>query len=211
MLVKLNDYIMKWSLAKHEEWKPQLLELIEKQKEGREVNDAGYYFDWDDDRIDVKTGRYYNLSSSRPYSSLFFHCISEPVWAYAKHFGSAPFMGGNQDLDLPSDLKPELSPSVSKRQNPVAWFQQYFQPNTGFGWHSHDKSVAVIYFVELPNPKDATEFYLEGQFDLKEGDVMIWPSYLNHRSPPLSSAGRKTIIATNIDLFIDRKVTGDGK
>ena len=202
MLVKLNDYIMKWSLAKHEEWKPQLLELIEKQKEGREINDAGYYFDWDDAEG----------ATNRPYSMLFLHCITEPIFAYARHFGSKPLAYPyGEKLSLPADLKPEKSPSVADAEIPQPWFQQYFEPDTGLGWHAHDSSIAVIYFVELPNPKDATEFYLEGQFDVKEGDVMMWPSYLNHRSPPLSSAGRKTIIATNVNLAVDRSIIGDGK
>lgn len=203
MLVKLNDYIMKWSLTKHQEWKPQLLDLIEKTKDLNNItlNNENYYYDWDvPDR------------KSKLYCDLYFHCITEPIHAYAKYFGLKPMTWpGKPKAIVSADIGPEHNIHYQQGKIPTPWFQQYDVPNCSFGWHSHDGSIAVLYFVELPNPKDATEFYKEGQFDVKEGDVLIWPSYLSHRSPALSSSGRKTIVSANVDLVTDRNLTGNGK
>ena len=63
----------------------------------------------------------------------------------------------------------------------------------------------MIYYVELPedgpqtvfqNPIDSSQTLEVGA---KEGQVAIFPAILKHRSPPSTSKGRKTIIATNLD------------
>lgn len=83
------------------------------------------------------------------------------------------------------------------------WFQQYVE-ETAFGWHTHAKShFAIVYYPELPNGQ-GTQFRIDGLFheNLKEGDVLVFPAFLPHRSAPLEH-GRKTIIScnTNLDAF----------
>ena len=87
------------------------------------------------------------------------------------------------------------------------WFQQYLQ-GSDFGWHEHRGHWAFIYYVELPDTKEATEFLHYGQFDVKEGDILFFPTFLVHRSPIIKSNLRKTIISTNIDFMVDRELIG---
>lgn len=85
------------------------------------------------------------------------------------------------------------------------WFQQYLQ-SSDFGWHQHNGHWACVYYLELPEMSEVTEFLNYGQFDVEEGDVIFFPTFLVHRSPTIKSNLRKTIIATNVDFRVDRKM-----
>lgn len=85
------------------------------------------------------------------------------------------------------------------------WFQQYFQ-NSDFGWHQHNGHWACVYYLELPEITESTEFLNYGQFNVEEGDIIFFPTFLVHRSPKIISNQRKTIIATNLDFNVDRKM-----
>ena len=85
------------------------------------------------------------------------------------------------------------------------WFQQYFQ-NSDFGWHSHGGHWALVYYVELPEMSESTEFLNYGHFDVKEGDMILFPTFLVHQSPIIKSDQRKTIIATNLTFQVDREL-----
>lgn len=107
-----------------------------------------------------------------------------------------------------------LQPCVEKIQERYAlsnisygipWFQQYEQ-GSDFGWHQHSGHWAVVFYVELPEMTESTEFLNYGQFDVKEGDVIFFPTFLIHRSPEIKSSLRKTIIATNISGAVDRNL-----
>ena len=77
------------------------------------------------------------------------------------------------------------------------WFQQYPE-NTEFGWHSHPwTNLAVVYYVELPD--GASTLFDFGRVDAQEGDIIMFPAFLPHKSP-VHPNGRKTIISYNIDL-----------
>ena len=88
------------------------------------------------------------------------------------------------------------------------WFQQYFQ-GSDFGWHQHNGHWAMVYYIELPEMSEATEFLNFGQVDIKEGDVIFFPTFLCHRSPHIKSNQRKTIIATNLKFSVDREIIED--
>lgn len=94
---------------------------------------------------------------------------------------------------------------VSHLKTSTYWFQQYFQ-NTDFGWHTHQAHWACVYYLELPEMTEATEFLNYGQFNVKEGDVIFFPTFLVHRSPIIKSNQRKTVIATNITYEVDREM-----
>ena len=85
------------------------------------------------------------------------------------------------------------------------WFQQY-KDNDYHGWHFHQGSnISISYLLELDDGKYSTEFIdteRKNTFQLKcqEGDVIIFPSYIIHRSPNITSNNRKTTIAANLDL-----------
>ena len=87
----------------------------------------------------------------------------------------------------------------------VYWFQQYLQ-SSDFGWHQHGGHWAMVYYLELPEMSEATEFLNYGQFNVKEGDVIFFPTFLIHRSPTIISNQRKTIIATNVTFTVDREM-----
>ena len=83
------------------------------------------------------------------------------------------------------------------------WFQQYEQ-GSDFGWHQHGSHFAIILYVELPEMTESTEFLNYGQFNVREGDIIFFPTFLVHRSPEIISNQRKTIIATNLGFEVDR-------
>ena len=75
------------------------------------------------------------------------------------------------------------------------------------GWHLHgNASISMSYLLELPERKFSTEFIdiernTTFQVDVEEGDVIIFPSYVIHRSPIITDSDiRKTTIAINLNL-----------
>ena len=102
------------------------------------------------------------------------------------------------------DLGEEYGLRLDSSKNVTPWFQQYTQ-NTAFGWHQHNGHWACVYYVELPEMSEATEF-LNYDIPLKEGQIIFFPTFLIHRSPIIKSNTRKTIIATNLDFKVDREM-----
>jgi hypothetical protein len=101
-----------------------------------------------------------------------------------------PYMG---------DLALKLHSKKCSIQN--GWFQQY-KKSAFHGWHTHPKcNFTNVYFVELPDKSLATEILGHGKFDLNEGDLFTFPSYLYHRSPINNLNKRKTIVSFNCDFF----------
>jgi hypothetical protein len=79
-----------------------------------------------------------------------------------------------------------------------AWFQQY-EKGDFHGWHTHPGcNLSGIYYIELPDSNMATQFKTFST-DIKEGEIIIFPSYLKHSSP-LFNEGRKTILSFNLSL-----------
>ena len=84
------------------------------------------------------------------------------------------------------------------------WFQQY--NTTDFhNWHRHGNSEwNMIYYLEFAKDCPATEFRNpvdpNNTFipDVREGQYILFPSLLAHRSAPNPSRERKTVIAINI-------------
>ena len=98
----------------------------------------------------------------------------------------------NADLKYPEHLK------LGNR-----WFQQYAK-NDFHDWHIHGDSVLTcVYYVDIDATTPTTSYKLfdkEYEFDIniKEGDVLIFPSFLLHCSKPNVSDKTKTIIAFNL-------------
>ena len=92
------------------------------------------------------------------------------------------------------------------------WFQQY-RKNSRHVWHTHqDCHWTSVYFVEFPEDAPRTE-YIEplgnGEvktFDVKEGDLLTFPSFLVHRAPKVASDIRKTIISFNSSLIYQQDI-----
>jgi hypothetical protein len=82
------------------------------------------------------------------------------------------------------------------------WFQQY-DNGSYHGWHYHPKSYFTnIYFLQLDEGTPTTEIQLPFTKEIihinaEEGDVVIFPGFIKHRSPPNESNGRKTVVVWN--------------
>ena len=82
------------------------------------------------------------------------------------------------------------------------WFSQYLK-NNNHHWHTHPESnLSAIYYLEMPKKELITEFKDKGEVNIKEGDILFFPSYLLHRSPINNTNKRKTVIAFNCDFYI---------
>lgn len=87
------------------------------------------------------------------------------------------------------------------------WFQQY-EKEDFHSWHRHpDTDWGLVYYLELPldgpvtefrNPLDSNETILP---KVKEGDFVLFPALLEHRSSENNSKARKTVIVTNFKTF----------
>ena len=80
------------------------------------------------------------------------------------------------------------------------WFQQY-RKNDFHGWHRHKRSVfSNVYYVDLPNNAIKTSFRLLGKefsVEVKEGQILTFPSFIEHCSKPNLFNNIKTVISFN--------------
>ena len=85
------------------------------------------------------------------------------------------------------------------------WFQQYNKNNT-HGWHIHGRTYTGVYYLEFPDGSPKTELIDQGDtnqkivVDAKEGDIIIFPSFIIHRAPKVTNDNRKTIISFNLEF-----------
>jgi hypothetical protein len=91
------------------------------------------------------------------------------------------------------------------------WFQQYIDGDS-HSWHNHHGChYTCIYYLELEcgpftqfiNPIDDQSIF---QIEVKEGDILVIPSMIKHRSPIITNNKRKTIISFNLSLICDNNV-----
>ena len=169
----LPDHIHIFSVEDHEYWKPKLLEAIELMIKINNIK----LNDW---------GFYYDFNIGkvkRTYKQLMDNILLPYINEVEETYGFK-------------------TDSESKRINQHFWFQQYIQ-GAAHSWHNHNGHFALIYYIELPDSTEATEFLNYGKFDVKEGDIIFFPPFLPHRSPKIKSNLRKTIISGNIDFEVD--------
>jgi hypothetical protein len=85
------------------------------------------------------------------------------------------------------------------------WFQQYEKGNS-HEWHTHGRNYTGVYYLELPKQSpltelvDPTNFNKKFKIKAKEGDIVIFPSFVIHRSGKVLTNIRKTIISFNLDF-----------
>jgi len=83
------------------------------------------------------------------------------------------------------------------------WFQWY-ETNDKHDWHTHQKShFTNIYYLNLPNKNTKTivkDFNNFKNFDVREGQILTFPSFWSHRSPPNNFKESKIIISFNTNL-----------
>lgn len=85
------------------------------------------------------------------------------------------------------------------------WFQQYVKSNT-HGWHTHSCNFTVVYYLEMDKESPKTEL-IDPYYDtkltpnVKEGDVLLFPSFVVHKAPVVNNDIRKTIVSCNINYI----------
>lgn len=147
------------------------------------------------------------VKEHKDIKSSFLHYFDR-VKAPRKIEGADFIKNTDYELDIPREYldlftKYIIPYTYDKMYRVVAvnnlWFQQYEKDNF-HGWHCHGNShFSHIYYVELPNKNQATEFYFNKVFkiEVKEGDLITFPSFLIHRSPPNKINKRKSVVSFN--------------
>lgn len=92
---------------------------------------------------------------------------------------------------------------LSKIQLHDLWFQQYHKGDT-HGWHVHGHNFTGVYYLEFGKNSPKTQIVEPLSLkvldiDVKQGDVIIFPSMFIHRAPPSKTKKRKTIISFNFN------------
>lgn len=89
------------------------------------------------------------------------------------------------------------------------WFQQYVQ-GSSHGYHTHTEcQFTGVYYLEFPEGSPSTDIIypfdkkVVRQIPANEGDVLIFPSFMLHRAPLITTDKRKTIISFNMSFFIN--------
>ena len=173
-MISFNFPILKNKLKGNSQIKTKLLSLIDQQKSGELKQDDDYFTDSisrvDWDRRDDTERDWVKLVG--PYLQRHF---TEEV----KKIG------------------------LSKVQIFDLWFQQYSRGDT-HGWHVHGHNFTGVYYLEFSKDSPRTQIVEPTSLriidvDVKQGDVIIFPSMFIHRAPPSKSNNRKTIISFNFN------------
>jgi hypothetical protein len=80
------------------------------------------------------------------------------------------------------------------------WFQKYGQRGK-HSWHTHPESnYSNVYFLECP--RGSSTKFKNFTEDCEEGDILSFPAFLPHMSPPIENDDIKTVIAFNTSFDI---------
>ena len=87
------------------------------------------------------------------------------------------------------------------------WFQQY-NTNSNHSWHTHGNNWTNVYYLDLPPDSPKTQFINPidnsiQEFNVSEGDILSFPSFIPHQAPTNLSNSTKTIISWNMDTTIN--------
>ena len=169
---KLNICAFVVKVKGHKAFKKYMLNYIKSQSTNRlvEGNDDISNTDW-----------HLSCESDRPYVNKFSKLIEPYLKEMCVSLKASKFVISNM------------------------WYQQYGK-NSKHQWHYHGGSNwSAVYFIDLPRDTatqlyDITEQKILDDFNLKEGDLFIFPANVLHRSPPNKSDNIKTIISFNMGL-----------
>ena len=85
------------------------------------------------------------------------------------------------------------------------WFQQY-NKNGKHGWHTHSENYTGVYYLKFSSKDAKTELidpFLQNKkivINAKEGDIVIFPSYVIHRATEQLNDLKKIIISFNFNF-----------
>jgi hypothetical protein len=106
--------------------------------------------------------------------------------------------------DTNSYLRETEEKGEAMRVNMAApWFQVY-EKGDFHGYHRHPGSnYSCVMYVSLPGSSGGTQFKISDKVynpAVKEGQILMFPSSVRHRSPPWELDENKVIISWNINL-----------
>jgi hypothetical protein len=164
----------------HKQIKNTLLKLIDESP-------AGYLFNEKDNLNITKADWEDSLDLSRPWVEYLLNYLNPHIVEVFKEMGFNKF--------LIKDI----------------WFQQYLN-KASHGWHTHGSHFTNVYYIELDDNAPKTVLvnpFTKEEFtpDVKEGQTIIFPGYVIHKSPDDFFEKRKTIVSWNSDIDIDHPYT----
>jgi hypothetical protein len=175
--IKLDTPAIILPLAEHAEIKEELLKLIDAEEAGIPIIQ--------NDTLDITRCDYGASFKPRVWSDFIKPYILAHKTKVSKDLGYDGFSIHN------------------------IWFQQYKEGST-HGWHIHTKCQWTnVYYVDMPegapktqlvNPWNQTDIIT---MDVKEGDVLTFPSFVIHRAPANAVIHPKTIVSFNSDVELD--------
>ena len=82
------------------------------------------------------------------------------------------------------------------------WFSRV-KNSKNIGWHTHGQNnMSGVYYLEMPKKQYVTRFWdRDIEIDAKEGDIILFPSYMLHACPPIDEE-RKTVISFDWDMYL---------
>ena len=174
--IKLNTLGLQEPFRHHKKLKAKLLNLINNSSSERDVRKDAYYGD----------------------------SITKYDWNIATDFNREwvqyikPYL--QEQFDKFSRVLNHGSPLIKK-----VWFQQYNKDDY-HGWHIHGDNYTGVYYLDFPRGSTPTELIEQGSLNkitikAKEGDILIFPAFIIHRSPRIVKDIQKTIISFNIEMY----------
>jgi len=134
-----------------------------------------------------------------------FHPEKDPTISFTSYHKD-PYDKGLVELYY-KYLDPYIKEYVSKYHMNCIWYQIYKAKSGSFhNYHTHnsiDCHISGVYYLKLPNSKISTEFIINNtpkQFNVKDGDLILFDASIIHRSPPNTTRRDKIILSFNLDL-----------
>lgn len=156
----------------HDRHRDDLLDLMSEEPLGSLFNDH--------DKISLSDWDFHNKDTK--YSKYFLHLARNTI---------------NQmifSIQEPSLFRPMKVDNI--------WCQRYQTTDT-HSWHHHGgAAMSFVYYLELPRGTPGTELMNPitkeiHQPPVEEGDIIMFPGFLFHRSPENQSSEMKSVIAFN--------------
>jgi len=169
---QLDSFALTFHVSKHLEMKKALLSLIALQPSDQLISDTSH--------------------------------VNKLDWSKAKDFSRPWVQYFKPELDSLLTAAFEYCGYVYMTTYQL-WFQQY-QINDQHEWHTHGHNFTGVYYLDFP--KGAPKTQLVNPYTLKkisnmpvkEGDILIFPSYVIHRAPKIKENINKTIISFNLNI-----------
>jgi hypothetical protein len=181
----LESFYTIGKLPNHEQLRQPVLDLLDNAKTDKLVMRDSYY----DDSVSKL-----DWSQARDFSRPWVKLLKPHIEDYLNKLAVA--------LGYQSSIIDEF------------WFQQYVNGDS-HGWHTHGSNFTGVYYLELDNNSPKTEIIEPSKqnkkivLDVKEGDIVMFPSYTIHRAPIINNDIRKTIVSFNfiLDLIESNTLT----